>query len=96
MENVIKLVLTLALVIVMWHSGYKAGYNAEHPNPLPTQSEVQEIIGVPVDGVIGRESRKAWDAYIERRETDEWITPIMTEFNKEFDKNYLNGIKFED
>jgi len=77
---------------------YRVGYqNGQlQSNTLPTQSEIQEIIGAEVDGVIGKESRDLWDAMIEQRDCNEWIMPIMEKFNEQFNRICLNGMKFDD
>lgn len=50
---------------------------------------------VEVDGVIGRESRRVWDEVIEQRVCDEYAMPYMIEFNKQFDEQCLNNMKFD-
>ena len=67
---------------------YEKGYTQGQLDTLPSQSKIQEILSVPVDGVVGPETRKAWDAVIEKRVCDEFAAPIMEQFEKDFDKKY--------
>lgn len=86
---VLWLIVMSFCILCCWNSyreGYQAGYRNGQLDTLPTQAEVQAILGVEVDGVIGRESRAAWNALIERRVCDEYARPIMEEFMAEFDK----------
>ena len=61
-----KVVLTgiVLLVLALWVGIYIDDGEWEHECPLPTKRELQERLGVKVDGVIGDETKEAWDKYI--------------------------------
>ena len=97
MKEITKWALTFVVVFcgaaLSGYSGYRKGYqdgyiSGQQTFKLPTQSEIQEILGVPVDGVIGRESREAWDAASLKRVEDEYVIPYMEAFQREVDKVY--------
>lgn len=88
MKWLLTFIVVLAGVSLSSYLGYQEGYKRGQIDTLPSQSEVQEAIGVPVDGVIGQESRRVWDEVIERRECEKYAEPIMEQFEKEFDKKY--------
>ena len=96
-RNVIDLIIGICccVICIRWYQeGYTNGYEAGRLDTLPSQSEIQEAIGVEVDGVIGKESRRVWDAIIEQREANKIMMPIMEKFNEEFDRVCLNGMEF--
>ena len=71
-----------------YKDGYRSGYKAGQFDNLPSQSEIQEALGVEVDGIIGPESRRVWDEMIEQRVCNEVAMPIMEQFERDFDKKY--------
>ena len=95
MKWFLTFIVVTGCVSLAMYIGYQAGYHNGRLDTLPTQSEVQEALGVEVDGIIGRESRRVWDATIERRVCDEAAMPIMTAFNRDFDRICLNGMEFD-
>jgi len=95
MKYLFGFVLAIVLVIIVWSNGYGTGYKVGQLDNLPSQSEIQRIIGVKVDGVVGPESRRVWDVTVEQRLCNEAAMPIMEKFQKDFDRVCLNGMKFD-
>lgn len=81
-------VVWTGMIALSGYSFYQVGYHNGRLDSLPTQSEVQEILGVEVDGVIGRESREAWDRRSLEKVEREYIIPYMEAFQGEVDKVY--------
>lgn len=88
MKYLLAFILLSLFLIWRYYWGYDAGEKSRPLIALPTQSEVQEILGVEVDGVIGAESRRVWDEFIERRVCEDFARPHMEKFNKQFNKFY--------
>ena len=70
MKTAIMLVL---LVAVFWAGCFVGRYYDPRPQDLPTIAEVQQILGVTPDGILGPQTQKAWDLYICDQASRIWI-----------------------
>ena len=87
MKHLLLALLIVPLSVVIPHQiGYHQGYYVGQMNSLPSQAKIQEALGLEPDGVIGPESRRVWNEFIERRVCEEYAAPIMEKFMAEFDK----------
>ena len=86
--SILALLVWAALFGLTATTLYVLGYPIGRLDTLPSQSEIQEALGLEPDGVIGPESRRVWDEVIERRDCDKAAMPIMEKFNKDFNKRY--------
>lgn len=95
MKRLLLIVIIPIYGVMVFYLGLGIGQVRGRLDTLPSQSEVQEIIGVAVDGVIGAKSREVWDTTIERRVCNEAAMPIMEKFMEDFDRICLNGMEFD-
>lgn len=89
MKYLIMTMIAMMFCSANYKVGYYLGYKTGQLESLPTQSEVQEILGVEIDGVVGKTTRDVWDTFV----CDRFAMPYMLAFQEEVDRVYGFDIK---